>query len=61
MSAEFPEIKKAVAALLAICPRHTENGQAVVDPDCGDCGSRQEAAGLYLLSVIEDVEKGLNL
>jgi hypothetical protein len=36
-------------------------GKAVADLDCGNCGSRQEAAVLYLLLLIEDVKRGLGL
>ena len=55
------ESERVMQALLAICQRHTVNGKAVADPDCGDCGSRQDAARIYLLGLIEDVTKALKL
>jgi len=55
------ERDRALAALLAICPVHIKDGRAVADMDCGDCGSRQEAARLYLLGLIEDAQKAMDL
>lgn len=51
----------AVAALVAICERHTIDGIAVIDLDCGDCGSRQEATQMYLLGLIEDAARVLGV
>lgn len=56
-----PAIERAINALLSICPTHTLNGKAFVDPDCGDCGSRQEAVRIYLLGLIDDTRKALGL
>ena len=49
----------AIDALVAICPRHIRDGKVFYDPDCGDCGSRQDAVRIYLLGLIEDVERAL--
>lgn len=56
-----PGIQVVVRALVSICERHTTNGIAYVDPDCGDCGSRQEATAIYLLGVIEDAGNALGV
>lgn len=50
----YKAVERAVDALLAICPDHIRDGKAYVDPDCGACGSRQDAVGIYLHGEIED-------
>lgn len=60
--ADRAEITRAVDAIVAICPTHTSaDGVAFLDMDCGDCGSRQDAAAIYLLSRIEDARKAFEL
>lgn len=56
-----PAIARAIGALVSICPTHVHEGVAYVGPDCGDCGSRQDATRIYLLGVIEDARKALGL
>lgn len=56
-----PAIARAIGALVSICPTHVHDGKAYIDPDCGDCGSRQEATRVYLLGLIEDTRKALGL
>jgi hypothetical protein len=57
---EIEQITTAIAALIAICPVHVnEHGQAYTDADCGDCGSRQDAVRIYLLSLLTEAEEAL--
>ena len=51
----------ALAAIASMCPRHTPETPPKFDPDCGDCGTRQEAAQIYLVGLVEDVLKAFRL
>lgn len=49
----FPTLL-ALTALVSICPTHTIKGKAVTNLDCGACGERQDAARVYLRTLVAD-------